>query len=107
MRKLTIEAKQEIQTNPFYLKCCIADFSECKGRIEIHHNMIFGGRQVDDVWTLLPLCHRHHELEKYPEVKERLNYIMLQRASDAQISPYCKVIPYLDMKYRLQKIYAK
>lgn len=90
--------KQEILADDFYKKCCIAD-ETCKGRIEFHHNLIFAGKQVNEKWAILPVCHSHHEIEKHKEIGHRLDKIMFKMVSDEELKPYCKAIDYIKRKH--------
>lgn len=91
--------------NKFYKKCCIAD-TNCSGRIEFHHNLIFAGKQVNEEFCILPICYYHHEKEKHQIYKEKLNWIMWGRATDEQILRYSKAINYGETLIRLEKTYG-
>jgi hypothetical protein len=86
MRKLSQETKDKIDSDPFYKKCCICS----SPFIQIHHNLIFAGRQVDDAECLLPLCEKHHEMARNSEFKERLDIIMFKRMKTSQFNKYGK-----------------
>lgn len=104
MRKIPESLREEMANDIFYTKCCIAD-ETCAGRIEWHHNLIFGGRQVNEKFCILPVCHSHHDREKVKEIGERLDYIMLNRESDENIVKFCKAIDYLSVKKILNAKY--
>ena len=39
-------------------ECC---YPGCGSReVEYHHAVIYGGRQLNERWAILPLCHEHH-----------------------------------------------
>lgn len=100
MRKIPEELKQEMADDVFYKKCCIAD-ETCSGRIEWHHNLIYAGRQVNEKWCILPICHSHHEREKNKDIGERLDYIMLCRAQNDTLELFSKANDYIALKQRL------
>ena len=85
-----------MQNDPFYSRCCVTGkgiktenrFNE--DRIEWHHNLIFAGRQVNEKWCILPVVKHIHDREKEPEIKERINWIMLNRATDEELERYSK-----------------
>lgn len=105
MRKISEELKNEMSDDKFYKKCCIQD-SDCLGRIEWHHNLIFKGQQVNEKFCILPVCKWHHDREKHQIYKEKLNWIMWNRATSEQITFYSKAIDYKFQLERLNKKYG-
>lgn len=105
MRKIPTELIEDMDNDPFYKKCCIAD-ETCSGRIEWHHNLIFASKQVNEKFCILPVCHSHHEREKNKDIGERLDYIMLCRAENGTLERFSKVIPYIAIKERLIQKYG-
>lgn len=103
MRTIPPELITELTNDIFYKKCCITGSSSEK--IEWHHNLIYGGRQINERWAILPLAKSIHD--KITEYKEKCNWIMLNRASDAELLKYSKCIDYLKMRERLNKKYGK
>lgn len=89
MSKIPKALLKEILADEWYKTCCLKG-SDCSGRIEFHHNLIFGGRQVQAKFAILPLCHAHHEDANWTEVKEKLDHIMLTRASNTELVKYSK-----------------
>lgn len=82
---------------------CISSV-KCDGRIEWHHSLIFGGRQVQAKFAILPACHYHHA--HVATYNENFVYIALQRATEAEIRSISKAIDYFKVKERLSKIYG-
>lgn len=85
--------KDQIYLNKFFTKCCIAD-KDCQGRVSIHHNLIFAGKQVNEFWALLPLCGYHHYNEGRKNIKSKLNVIMRKR-SNGELEKYEKIKKYV------------
>lgn len=104
MSKIPEEIKREMENDPFYKKCCIGNH-ECSGRVEWHHNLIYKGKQVQEKWCILPVCHYHHEHEKDTELGEMLDFIMLSRATQDDLKRFSKVIDYTYQLARLSEIY--
>lgn len=108
MRKLTEEAKYEIETNPFYKKCSRSKDGNCSGRITIEHALIFGGKQIDLPFALIPLCEFHHSVNKYQDGgdlnKEKNEWIALSRASEQEITQISKAVDY---KHKLKYLNEK
>ena len=105
MRKLSPETREVLSNDEFMKTCCLLDF-ECSGRIEFHHNLIYGSKQSDIPNTLLPLCKAHHDTANKKDVKAKLNWIMLNRMSDIEINSISKAIDYFKERTRLNKIYG-
>lgn len=104
MRPIPKEMRDEMAEDPYMKKCCMVGIGTCDGKIEWHHNLIFAGRQVNEPWCIMPLCKTHHD--KIDGGKAICNWIMLNRATDEQLLPYCKATDYIDMRRRLNKIYG-
>lgn len=88
----------EMSDDPFYKKCCVADFS-CRGKIQFHHNLIFAGKRQNV--GILPLCEYHHRIES--SIKDKLDWIMLNRMSDSELDIYSKAENLYNKRDRLNK----
>lgn len=102
MRRLSDATRERVNTDSFYRTCVI-----CKSpQVQIHHNLIHGRRQVDDWWALLPLCVTHHNQANQVEMRQKLNWIMCNRAPVEDLIKYSKVTDLVAMKRRLNRIYG-
>lgn len=106
MRPIPPKLREKLSESKFMKRCCIADH-ECRGRIEFHHNLTFAGRQVNEEFCILPLCTYHHSIEKRRDIKEKLNWVMLNRAETEQLEAYSKAVDYVSMRERLNKRYSQ
>ena len=87
----------ECLKSPFYAQCCL-----CGNRhVQLHHNFQYAGQSISEAWCLLPLCPTCHAIEKRRDIKEKLNWIMLNRASLEELKRYSKVENLLAKKERL------
>lgn len=60
----------------------------CSGRITIEHALMWAGRQVNELWALLPLCWYHH---LGAGLNKRYNeYLALKRATPEDLAKYPK-----------------
>jgi len=89
---------KEILEDKFYKKCCLT--GKIYGKIDLHHNLIFAGKQVQEKFAILPL---HNSIHQYhngltSEVKEKLNRIMVSRMTEAQLDYYSKAVNYRQYK---------
>lgn len=102
MRAIPVKLREEMAADPFYKRCCISGATNEK--IDFHHNLIFGHRQVNEKFAILPLAKSIHDDIVYH--KEKCDWIMWNRASDEQIARYSKAINYKLVKERLNKKYG-
>lgn len=81
--------------------------------VHLHHNFIYAGRQVEEPWCILPISPKIHDIihgkgdytaKQRMEYQDRLDYLMLSRASDNDLTRYSKV---LNLKARLEELKEK
>jgi hypothetical protein len=83
-----------MDADPFMHRCCIT--GNTSEKIDWHHNMIHAGRQVNEWWAILPLATTVHDrVPGDPELKDRCDWIMLNRATDEELRRYSKAINYI------------
>jgi len=97
MRPIPIKLRNELASNDFYDKCCVCKYIG----VQWHHNLIHSGRQVNARFAIMPLCVPCHEQARNKEFREKLNWIMWNRATDEEIISYSKAINYAREKERL------
>lgn len=51
--------RAKLADDPFMTRC-IFDNSTCDGRIEWQHALTYGGKRVNELYSILPLCSKHH-----------------------------------------------
>ena len=101
MRKIPEGMKEQILADEYYQKCARKN-NECAGRITWEHSFIYAGKQINEVWAIIPLCVYHHlgaGLEK--EINQ---LIALKRATDIDLQKYPRkdwqqLYRYLSNKY--------
>ena len=102
---------KEILADPYYKKCARHKDGNCGGRITFEHCLIFGGKQIQELWAIIPLCEYHHNVLSYQDKgdlnKEKNVWLALNRATDEQLEKYSRAIDYKQLKIRLNKKYAK
>lgn len=107
MRPVPAKLRKEIESDPFYKNCCITGMPATADKIDWHHNFIFAGRQVNEKWCILPICEGLHKRVKSDRnLRERLDWIMLNRATDEQLKKYSKATDLIAKRERLNKIYV-
>lgn len=90
--------------DPYYKKCCLAYMGTCLGRIEWHHSLIYGGRQIQKKFAILPACHFHHA--SVAHYNEDFVRVALNRATDQELEDISKVINYKRERERLNNIHG-
>lgn len=92
MRPIPQKIRQEIGEDSFY-KTCIHKYQEesssCSGRITIEHAWIYSGKQVNEIWALVPCCEKHN-IGVSGREKDWNRYIALLRATPEDFSKYPK-----------------
>lgn len=98
----------EILVDDYYKKCARHTEKTCKGRVTFEHVFIYAGKQIQEVWSIIPLCEYHHDVLSYQDKgdlqKELNQHIALQRATDADLEKYPRrnwkqLKEYLSKKY--------
>lgn len=93
--------RQEMADNPYYHKCAITGTTR---DIEWHHNLRFGGKNVQEPFCIIPLNKEIHAKIDY--YKEKCNWIMVNRMTNEQLTHYSKADDYHFMKKRLNEKYG-
>lgn len=107
MNHIPKSLNDELNEDPFYKRCCLSFLGSCSGRIERHHALTWKGKQYQRKFCILPACHGHHELARRTDIKERLDWVLLNRASDVELLEISKAENYLEKRNRLNQKYGK
>jgi hypothetical protein len=100
-RPVPKKVKEQLSEDPFMLSCCLASTEHnCEGRIQWHHHLKYGGKRQDEPWGILPVCELHHRLEA--QFKNELDKLMVWRATEEQLKPYCKATDYITLKRKYE-----
>jgi hypothetical protein len=93
-------------------KCVISGSSN----VHLHHNAIYGYRQISDAWAILPISPKIHDIihgkgdylpQERRELQMRLDYIMLSHAPESDLIKYSKVRDLIRYRDVLKEIYEK
>ena len=87
--------REEMAVDPFYQRCCISGARKAPGvKIEWHHNFTsyqYGNKgRLNEKWAILPVCEAVHLKAGTSEIKERLDWVMLNRTDDETLKKYSK-----------------
>lgn len=82
----------------------------CDGRITFDHAIIFGGKQLQEDWAILPLCAKGHGVDEFQGhanvAKEKRTWIALNRAPGNRLMEISKAMDYVAYRERLNKKYG-
>jgi len=104
MRKIPEGLRNEMAADPYMAVCALTGRKDEK--IDWHHNLIFAGRQVNERWAILPLARSIHDRMSDPGIREKCDWIMLNRATDEELRPYCKAVDLIARRAALNKKYG-
>lgn len=91
MRPIPLKMRDEMHNDPFYKKCCAVGLGYCAGRVQWHHVWIYAGKQINEVWAIVPACERHHDqVQKEPKVRRFFEKLSLDRATFDDLVLYPK-----------------
>lgn len=111
MRPIAQKNRKIIDSDPYYRFCARADEGDCQGRITIEHAIIVAGRQLDEMWALLPICAYHHSVNQFQDCgkmnKEKHEWLALNRATDEELEAISKAVDYKRKREYLNSIYGK
>lgn len=93
--------RAEMALDPFYKRCVITGKTdeEAGEKIQWHHNLEFKGKRVNRKFCILPLLESIHDA--ISQHKEKVDWIMWNRASDEEIQEFSKAVDYKAVRARL------
>jgi len=104
------QLRDEMEADQFYQRCCATGVKGGPGiKIDWHHNFTsyqHGNKgRLNEKWCILPLLDTVHRKADTREVKEYLDWIMLNRADNATLKKWSKVEDLIQKRNRLNKKY--
>ena len=106
MRPIPPKLKADLAADPWYTRCCITGIPSVKAKIEWHHAFIFAGRQVNEKWAIVPLTAEVHKKVSNPIIKEKLRWIILNRAGHEALIKYSRSMNLVKEVMRLNAKYG-
>jgi hypothetical protein len=110
MRVISTGVRKKINADPFYHVCSRWEDGSCDGRITLEHTLIYAGKQIDEVWAIIPLCTYHHAVNEYQDggdlQKDKNIWIALNRATDDELRKYSKAVDYILLRGKLNNKYG-
>lgn len=110
MRQISPRVKKVIDTDKYYRTCARWEDGNCTYHITMEHALIYEGRQIDEVWAIIPLCTYHHAVNECQDGKgldkSKNVWIALNRATDEDLLKYPKR-DFIHERLMLNKYYGK
>jgi hypothetical protein len=101
---------KDILADPYYKFCSREKDGNCKGRITLEHAIIFAGKQLQEKWSIIPLCAYHHAVDEFQDggdlQKEKNVWIALNRATDKELLKVSKAVDYVRKREVLNNKYG-
>lgn len=99
------QLREDLSKDPEYTYCCVTgEVGTSSDPIEWHHNLRFAGKNVQRRFCILPILRSVHYKADTHETRERLNWIMWNRASVEELQEFDKAIHPVQ---ELQRLNAK
>ncbi len=90
--------------------CLRADEGNCSGRITMEHAIIYAGKQLQEEWSILPICEFHHGVNNFQDRgnlnKQKHVWIALNRAPEERLRELSKGEDKIALRGRLNAIYG-
>ena len=110
MRPIPSKLRAELAEDPEYApQWCIwhQSFHGHGVRVQWHHQLIFAGRQVNERFCIMQICEEIHRKAEWKQVRERLDWIMLNRATDEELEMFSKSRDLVRKRQVLNEIYGE
>lgn len=59
MNNMPAKLRKECSEDPYYQVCARSN-DDCEGRITFEHALIYAGKQIQERFSVIPLCEYHH-----------------------------------------------
>lgn len=110
MRAISPRVRKVIDTDKYYRTCARWRDGGCSSCITMEHTLIYAGRQIDEVWAIIPLCTWHHAVNEHQDGgdldKNKNVWIALNRATDKELLEYPRR-DFITERTKLNLIYGK
>lgn len=113
MRPIPPKLREDLANRPEYKTCMrrhalkdhVCEADPLTGKlIDWEHAIIFGGKQLNEAWAIVPICYLVHRGGKLN--KEINVWLALNRATDDELRAISKAVDYIRERARLNAIYG-
>lgn len=107
MNSIPKKLRAEMDADPFYRRCAISGQKGTRhDPIEWHHNLIYGGKQVQEKFAILPIKRSLHRDADNKQLRAQLDWIMWNRATPEQLARFSKAKNYAMYLMTLNCVYG-
>ena len=112
MNNIPPKMNKTMDADPAYKVCSMYGIMghTCRGRVTREHTVIFGGKQVQSLWAIIPLCAGGHGVDSFQDdgsvPKEVRVWVALNRATDDELRAISKATDYIRERTRLNLKYG-
>jgi len=92
-----------LKSDDFMKQCCLCGKKPC----QFHHNLLFGGKAVNEAWAILPICKEHHDQANNINMRRLLDWVILNRGTDEDLKRFSKVMNYCSRRTFLNRCFGK
>lgn len=99
--------------DPFYKTCALfgQHNHSCEGRITMDHAIEYAGKQLQQLWAILPVCSHGHGVDLFQDdattSKELREWVCLNRATTEELANISKATDYIRRRTYLNGIYGE
>lgn len=103
MNNMPLKLRKECAEDPYYRKCARKG-PDCSGRITFEHVWMYAGKQIQEKFSIIPLCIYHH---LGPGLNKKINkFISINRMTEEDMKKYPRE-NWLREKLILNRLYKK
>lgn len=104
--------REKMEAQAFYHRCCLTGTPRGPyAKIEWHHNFETyehdNKGRLNEEWCILPVLKEVHDKADTRDIREKLDWVMLNRADEDTLKKYSKSTDLVERRNRLNKIYGK
>lgn len=96
MNNIPKKLREKLTHDKFMRRCILAESRDpCRGKVEWHHVWTYAGKQIQEVFAIMPLCAEHHKHEYL--FRDYIRAVSLSRVTKGELEKYPKI------NWRLEK----
>lgn len=108
MNRIPKKLRDRLADDMLYQRCCITgELGTWADPLQWHHNLIHAGKQVQADFAILPVKKSIHLIADYPKIKEKLDWVMLNRMSEEELERYGRVFDWQARKDYLNALFGE
>lgn len=107
MNNIPKPLRAKLASEEYYQICAITGERGTRTNpVQWHHNLQFAGKQYQKRFAIIPILKSVHEAVSSTSIKEKLDWMMLNRATDNEILAISKAFDYFRYRAHLNRKYG-